>query len=127
MNAVDTERQEEEKTAMFVRVAECLYRHATSGVYYALVKRKGRQIRRSLETNDRKLAEKALADFRQSAQRLSMQSGAGRLTFTDIANRWLATVKPGLKARTGNRRGEQLVRLKKTFGRYAIRQITSAI
>jgi len=36
-----------------------------------LVKRNGRQIRRSLKTRDRKLAERRLKDFRQSAERLS--------------------------------------------------------
>jgi hypothetical protein len=42
-------------------VAECLWRHVQSGIYYALFKRKGKQFRRSLRTKDRKLAERKLA------------------------------------------------------------------
>ena len=31
----------------FIRVAECLYRRSQSGIYYALVKKGGKQFRRS--------------------------------------------------------------------------------
>ena len=47
---------------VFVRVAQNLYRYKT-GTYYAFVKKTGRRIHRSLHTNDRKLAERRLADF----------------------------------------------------------------
>ncbi|MGE9293083.1 MAG: hypothetical protein ACQKBW_05685, partial [Puniceicoccales bacterium] len=57
--------------ASFVKVAECLYRNVSSGTYYALVKRSGKQIRRSLRTQDRKLAERRLKEFREQAARLS--------------------------------------------------------
>lgn len=39
-----------------LKIAECLYRHQTSGSYYALVKNNGKQIRKPLKTKDRKLA-----------------------------------------------------------------------
>ena len=48
----------------FHKAAENLYRLESSGGYYALVKRAGKQFRRSLKTNDRKLAERRLGDLR---------------------------------------------------------------
>src|SRR5271155_5819016 len=36
---------------IFIKVAECLYRHKSSQIYYGLVKRSGKQFRRSLKTN----------------------------------------------------------------------------
>ena len=42
-------------------VAENLYRLESSGGYYALLKRGDKQFRRSLHTEDRKLAERWLA------------------------------------------------------------------
>jgi len=42
--------------AVFRKVAACLYRHETSGGYYALLKRGGKQFRKSLGTTDRQLA-----------------------------------------------------------------------
>ena len=52
----ETNRNKPEAT--FQKVAECLYRHQSSDIYYALVKRSGKQYRRSLQTKDRKLAER---------------------------------------------------------------------
>lgn len=46
----------------FRRVAECLYRHTATGIYYGLVKRSGKQFRKSFKTIDRKLAERQLSD-----------------------------------------------------------------
>ena len=40
----------------FKKIAEILYRLNETGGYYALVKRGGKQIRRSLKTKDRALA-----------------------------------------------------------------------
>ena len=49
-----------QKSPGYTLVAECLYRNDASGIYYALIKRGGKQIRRSLKTSDRKLAERKL-------------------------------------------------------------------
>jgi hypothetical protein len=46
-------------------VAENLYRLESSGGYYALVKKAGKQFRRSLKTKDRKLAERRLNEIRE--------------------------------------------------------------
>ena len=80
----------------FQKVGECLYRRTSSGVYYGLVKRAGKQYRRSLKTSDRKLAERNLADFRQKVGRLDHTKILGNVTFAEIAIRWLATIKPQL-------------------------------
>ena len=48
---------------VFHKVAENLYRLESSGGYYALVKKGGKQFRRSLKTKDRKLADRPNAEF----------------------------------------------------------------
>ena len=56
-------------TASLINVGENLYRvqlpgdrpRKPTGNYYALIKRAGKQFRRCLKTNDRKLAERCLA------------------------------------------------------------------
>ena len=55
-----------------MRVAECLYHNESSSGYYALVKKPGKQIRRSLKTTDRKLAERHLRDFREQLTGLDL-------------------------------------------------------
>ncbi|MGA2280152.1 MAG: hypothetical protein ABSG80_07610 [Verrucomicrobiota bacterium] len=55
----------------FKWVAECLYRHSKSGAYYALVKRNGKQFRKSLKTSDRQLAERSLISFRLNVGRIA--------------------------------------------------------
>ncbi len=95
--------KEKPKKPDFAKVAECLYRNTSSGTYYALVKRKGRQIRRSLKTKDRKLADRRLKEFRQSADRLSDSKETRRLSFKALTELWIPSViadlKPSSKAR----------------------------
>ena len=43
---------------LFPEVGECLHRLESTGGYYAVVKRGGKQFRRFLKTTDRKLAER---------------------------------------------------------------------
>ena len=52
---------EKNQSTQFLRVAECLYRNSSTGIYSGLVKRSGKQIRKSLKTQDRKLAERRLS------------------------------------------------------------------
>lgn len=47
----------------WIRVAPCLYRYRSSGVYYAVVKRSGKIIRRSLEVSHIEPAKRLLRDF----------------------------------------------------------------
>src|ERR1700687_1428358 len=78
---------------VFHKVAENLYRLESSAGYYALLKRGGKQFRRSLKTSDRKLAERRLAELKAKIGCLSISDDAN-LTFEEVAkNRWLASIK----------------------------------
>ncbi|MEO6053539.1 MAG: hypothetical protein ABIP97_05955, partial [Chthoniobacterales bacterium] len=51
----------------WTKIGPCLYRYK-SGVYYALLKSRGKQIRRSLETNDLELARRKLKSLRNDLE-----------------------------------------------------------
>ena len=86
------------------RVAECLYR-SHNGRYYALVKRRGKQFKKSLRTTDFALAKRQLSDFREKAALLSGSSISERkMLFEDLCQRWLASIRPGLKSSSYKRR-----------------------
>ena len=53
------------KQYTFKRVSENLYKVIETGGYYALVKRGGKQIRRSLKTNDKALAKRRLSAIKE--------------------------------------------------------------
>ncbi|MHB1309203.1 MAG: hypothetical protein ACYC23_19165, partial [Limisphaerales bacterium] len=53
---------------VFQKVSECLCRLKTTGAYYALVKRSGKQFRRSLRTQDAQWARRRLAELRKNAE-----------------------------------------------------------
>ncbi|HVU38005.1 MAG TPA: tyrosine-type recombinase/integrase [Opitutales bacterium] len=110
--------------AGYTRVAECLFRHDSSGTYYALIKRSGKQIRRSLKTKDRKLAERRLADFRDKVERLDLTNGKAKVTFADLAKRWLDVVRAHLKPRSARTREVYLKTINATFGATPVRSIT---
>ena len=82
---------------VFNNVAENLYRHNKSGRYYALFKRGGKQIRKSLKTNDKDLAKRKLTDLRANVANLTTDGGTRNITFTDLSERWLEKQKPTLK------------------------------
>ncbi len=105
-------------------VAECLYRNNASGIYYALVKRGGKQIRRSLKTNDRKLAIRRLADFRDKVARLDPNTGSTRLAFGEVAARWLGSWKAHLRPNSITSRQANIKQLSYTFGTQPVRGIT---
>ena len=79
-----------EPKRVFEKVGPCLYRYTATGTYYALVKVKGRQVRRSLETDDRALAKRRLTDLQRDLLRVDV--GAGRLSLADLCDRLLATL-----------------------------------
>ena len=76
------------------KVAECLYRNA-HGTYFALLKVRGTQIKRSLKTKDAVLARRRLAEMRTKVQGLSGDEKT--MTFEQLAARWLASKKPELR------------------------------
>ena len=73
-------QQSPEKESDWKKSAPCLYRYK-NGIYYALLKHRGKQIRRSLETDDLKLARRKLSDLRIDLE----------VTDPDLARRTLDT------------------------------------
>ena len=49
------------KNGALQKVGECLYRYSSNGVYYARIKKDGKEIKRSLERSDPALARRKLA------------------------------------------------------------------
>jgi integrase len=94
-------------------VGENLYRNKSSGIYYALFKRDGKQIRKSLKTADKELARRKLADLRGKVQRLTTAE-AKSLPFAEytsehrlsggLARRYLDTAAVTLKPSSLDRR-----------------------
>jgi integrase len=75
----------------FEKVGECLYRYTATGTYYARFESGGREIRRSLDTVDRALAKRRLADLQRSTARTV--HGGGKLTLAELCDRYLATTR----------------------------------
>jgi hypothetical protein len=57
--------------ASLLKVGENLYRNESSGTYYALVKRSGKQTKRSLKTKDLALAKRRLREFAEKVDRIN--------------------------------------------------------
>jgi hypothetical protein len=90
---------------VFHKVAENLFRLESSGAYYALLKKSGKQFRRSLKTQDRKLADRRLKELRSDREhgpaalreflhQLNIESAkklSGKIFKTDSAKKCLAT------------------------------------
>ena len=60
-------QQSEERESDWKKVGPCLYRYK-KGTYYALIKHRGKQIRRSLETSDLALARRNLPGVRRDIE-----------------------------------------------------------
>ena len=73
----------------FEKVGECLYRYKPSGVYYARIKRNGKEIRQSLKTQDRALAKRRLAEKQREVESLDL--AAGKITVAELLRRFAAT------------------------------------
>jgi hypothetical protein len=57
-------------TGAFQKVGECLYRYSSNGVYYARIKVRGKEIRRSLGTIDRDLAKRRLSALKDEQSQI---------------------------------------------------------
>ncbi len=115
---------EHEEDLVYVKLAECLYRNRTSGTYFAFVKRKGKQIRKSLKTKDRKLAERRLSEFRKQAANLTASPEERRTPFSALAERWLKIHNVHLKPSSADRNVRCVKELNKTFGKLPVSEIT---
>jgi integrase len=52
----------------------CLYRHSLNGTYYAIKKHEGKRKEHSLQTTDRKIAERKLADWIKGLDKLDVEA-----------------------------------------------------
>ena len=84
-------RTQEDKQKTFEKVGECLYRYAPTGMYYARIKRPGKELRRSLGTTDRATAKRKLADLHKEVDRTD--AATGRVTLANLCDRYMATVQ----------------------------------
>lgn len=80
----------QDETSVFRKVGPCLYRYR-NGTYYARFKSGGKEIRCSLETTDRKLAERNLAKKKQDQSQIDWSQG--KLTLAELCDRGLRTVQ----------------------------------
>jgi integrase len=108
----------------FQKVGECLYRNTSSGTYYALVKRGGKQIKRSLKTKDRKLAERRLSDFRRESGVAKSSTEERRLSFSQLGSQWLAMQSVALKPASASRIALSFREVCKRFGNMRTTEIT---
>jgi hypothetical protein len=68
-------RAPQESTGSFQKVGDCLHRYSSNGVYYARIRVEGKEIKRSLETTDRPLARRRLAEFRDEQRQINRSQG----------------------------------------------------
>ena len=107
----------------FHKVAENLYRLESSNGYYALLKRGGKQFRRSLKTKDRKLADRRLNDLRAKIGCLKISPDA-KLNFEQAAKLWLETNQHAASSGTIKRREMYIKGLAPYFKNLPVRNIT---
>ncbi len=109
----------------YKHVGANLYRRKSSDVYYALLKRNGKQFRRSLKTTDRELARRRLNELRDEVGNLTSQD-AGQLTFEILANRWQESVRHTVKESTAKRRKRCVAVVSPFFAGVTLRHITAS-
>jgi integrase len=91
-------------------------------VYYARVKRRGKQIRRSLHTRDRATANRKLREFRDSTR--NFDPTRGKQTLAELCERYLASVRHQ-KRKTLERKGLIISRVRSFWPGGASRQVGS--
>jgi integrase len=79
------------KHGVLQKVGESLYRYSSNRVYYARVKRDGKEIKRSLGTTDPALARRNLAALKDELRQIDRSQG--RITLVELADRYLATIQ----------------------------------
>jgi len=96
----------------FQKVGECLYRYSSSGVYYARIKVRGKEIRRSLQTTDRTLAKRRLAALKEA--QAEVDHSKGKLTLAELCDQYLRTVQH-LRPKTVERKTHIVGRIKRDW------------
>jgi len=100
-----------------------LYRLKSTGGHYALIKKSGKQIRRSLKTNDCKLAGRKLAKFKLQIGNFQKDNDTLAPTFTGLARHYLETRAHTVKPSTVKRAWDLIRHLLPFFERVALRDI----
>jgi integrase len=80
-----------DKQSAFQKVGPCLYRYLPNSVYYGRFKVDGKEIRCSLETTDRKLAERTLA--KKKEQQSQIDRSKSKMTLAELCDRYVKTVQ----------------------------------
>jgi integrase len=94
------------------KVASCLYRYESSGVYFAHVRANGKLYRESLNTDNRALANRRLRDFRRKVSRID--PGLSKTTLAAMADLYLETIEH-MSPSTKKGRTGIIKKLKETF------------
>ena len=123
MTKKDKKTSSTRKPYTFKRVSENLYKVIETGGYYALVKRGGKQIRRSLKTTDKALAKRRLAELKQKASKLRTGKEHASITFEKYSERWIMAKEASLKSQTIRRMKNCLKGIKPYLGNNLIRNI----
>lgn len=108
------------------RVSENLYRNQTSGTYYVWITSNGKQIKKSLQTKDRRLADNALLDFLNEIQGKELSNLSSGILFKDIAKEWMGQ-QYHMKPSSFNRTTFALNQLNPIFGDLELRKITPSL
>lgn len=96
----------------FRKIGECLYRHTSSGAFYALLKLRGKQHRQKLDAHDEKEAKRLLADLRV---KLSLQDEKLRgMTLAALCDRYLESCR-SQSPKTQVKKVQIIKRLKETW------------
>jgi integrase len=85
------------------RVAPCLYKYESTGVYFAHVRAGGKLSRGSLRTDDRSLANRRLREFRRGLSRID--PGLSKTTLAEMADLYLDTIEHRSNSTKKGRRG----------------------
>jgi integrase len=110
-----------QKSQQLKRVGECLYRNGRK-MYFALIKVSGKQIKRSLKTDDLAIAKRRLSELRGKAQRIHGKENRN-IRFDELAANWLESIKPNLKPKSWDRRRVAIVGLTPFFKRMPVKSI----
>jgi integrase len=125
MNSKHSGNEQNDPRPVYHKVGENLYRHTSSEKYYALLKRGGKQFRRSLKTTDRALAARRLGKLRQQVASLTLSQDSHAI-FPEVAQRWLDTVRHTMKSASIKRRESCIKNLAPHFKGIAIRNVNQA-
>lgn len=81
---------EKKAATKFEKVGECLYRYQPNGIYYARLKREGKQIWESLKTTDKAFASRKLREKKNELE--NVNPSAGKITVEELCARYLKTI-----------------------------------